>query len=48
MVVFVPSNNQKCPVMKKIILSMMMLMSITAAQAQEYEYVPLVREGAAR
>ena len=31
--------------MKKIIIGMLMLMGITGAQAQEYEYVPLVREG---
>ncbi|MBO4814032.1 MAG: hypothetical protein J5523_03650 [Muribaculaceae bacterium] len=31
--------------MKKIIISLLMLIGITGAQAQEYEYVPLVREG---
>ena len=31
--------------MKKIIISLLMLMGITGVQAQEYEYVPLVREG---
>ena len=31
--------------MKKIIIGMLMLMGITGVQAQEYEYVPLVREG---
>ena len=31
--------------MKKVILSMLMLIGITGVQAQEYEYVPLVREG---
>ena len=31
--------------MKKIILGLLMLMGITGVQAQEYEYVPLVREG---
>ena len=31
--------------MKKIIFSLLMLMGITGVQAQEYEYVPLIREG---
>ena len=31
--------------MKKIILGLLMLIGITSVQAQEYEYVPLVREG---
>ena len=34
--------------MKKIIFSLLMLMGITGVQAQEYEYVPLVREGVKR
>ncbi len=34
--------------MKKIIISLLMLMGITSVQAQEYEYVPLVREGVKR
>ena len=31
--------------MKKALLSMLMMMGITGVLAQEYEYVPLVREG---
>lgn len=31
--------------MKKFIISLLMLIGITGVQAQEYEYVPLVREG---
>ncbi len=34
--------------MKKIFFSLLMLMGITGVQAQEYEYVPLVREGVQR
>ncbi len=34
--------------MKKIIFGLLMLMGITGVQAQEYEYVPLVREGVKR